>query len=52
MTEFGRDRLKESLESVLGMIDTLKARLARATTVQERQWSMSSCANWRPTSRK
>jgi cyclase len=38
MTELGRDRLKESLESVLGMIDTLKARLARATTAQERQW--------------
>lgn len=38
MTELGRDRLKESLESVLGMIDTLKERLARATTAQERQW--------------
>jgi cyclase len=38
MTELGRDRLKESLESVPGMIDTLKARLARATTAQDRQW--------------
>jgi cyclase len=38
MTQLQRDRLKESLDSVPGMIDTLKARLARATTQQDRDW--------------
>src|SRR5499427_3258530 len=37
MTQIGRDRLKESLESVPAMIDTLQARLARATSAEERQ---------------
>ena len=39
MTQIGRDRLKESLESVPAMIDTLQARLARATSAEERQWA-------------
>ncbi len=38
MTQLQRDRLKESLDSVPGMVDTLKARLARATSAQERDW--------------
>src|SRR6266446_2770433 len=38
MTQLQRDRLKESLESVPGMIDTLRARLSRATTPQDRDW--------------
>jgi glyoxylase-like metal-dependent hydrolase (beta-lactamase superfamily II) len=38
MIELQRDRLKESLDSVPGMIDTLRARLSHATTEQERDW--------------
>jgi cyclase len=38
MTQLQRDRLKESLDSVPGMIDTLRARLSRATTPQDRDW--------------
>jgi len=33
-----RDRLKESLDSIPGMIDTFRSRLARATTPQDRDW--------------
>src|SRR4029077_15506262 len=36
MMQLQRDRLKESLDSVPGMIDTLRARLARASTQQDR----------------
>jgi glyoxylase-like metal-dependent hydrolase (beta-lactamase superfamily II) len=39
MSQIGRDRLKESLNSVPGMIDTVKARLAKARTAQERDWA-------------
>jgi glyoxylase-like metal-dependent hydrolase (beta-lactamase superfamily II) len=39
MSQIGRDRLKESLASVPGMIDTLKARLAKARTAQERDFA-------------
>jgi cyclase len=39
MTQLQRDRLKESLDSVPGMIDTLKQRLSRAKTQQERDWA-------------
>ena len=38
MTQIGRDRLKESLDSIPAMMDTLKARLARAKTEPERAW--------------
>jgi glyoxylase-like metal-dependent hydrolase (beta-lactamase superfamily II) len=38
MTQLQRDRLKESLDSIPGMIDTLRARLSRATTPQDRDW--------------
>jgi glyoxylase-like metal-dependent hydrolase (beta-lactamase superfamily II) len=38
MTRLQGDRLKESLDSVPGMIDTLRARLSRATTPQDREW--------------
>ena len=38
MTQLQRDRLKESLASVPGMIDTLRARLSRATTQQDKDW--------------
>ena len=38
MTELQRDRLKQSLESVPGMIDALRSRLARATSAQDRDW--------------
>jgi glyoxylase-like metal-dependent hydrolase (beta-lactamase superfamily II) len=38
MTELQRDRLRESLDSVPAMIDTLKSRLARAANAQERDW--------------
>jgi cyclase len=38
MTQLQRDRLKESLESVPGLIDAVRSRLARATTAQEREW--------------
>jgi glyoxylase-like metal-dependent hydrolase (beta-lactamase superfamily II) len=36
MTQLQRDRLKESLDSVPGLIDTVRSRLSRATTAQER----------------
>src|SRR5215472_11675957 len=39
MSQIGRDRLKESLDSVPGMIDTLKARVAKARTPQDRDWA-------------
>ena len=39
MTRIGRDRLKESLDGVPAMVETLKSRLAGATTAQERQWA-------------
>jgi hypothetical protein len=32
MTQLQRDRLKESLDSVPGLIDAVRARLSRATT--------------------
>jgi cyclase len=38
MTQLQRDRLKQSLDGVPGMIDTLRSRLSRATTSQEREW--------------
>lgn len=38
MTQLQRNRLKESLEGVPAMIDTLRARLSRAKTPQERDW--------------
>src|SRR5215469_11819016 len=38
MTELQRDRLKESLESVPGLIDAIRSRLSRATTAPEREW--------------
>ena len=38
MMQLQRDRLKESLDSVPGMIDTLRARLSRATSQQDRDW--------------
>jgi cyclase len=36
MTQLQRDRLKESLDSVPGLIDTVRSRLSRATTAQDR----------------
>ena len=39
MGQVGRDRLKESLDSLPPMIDTLRARLAKAHTAQERDWA-------------
>jgi glyoxylase-like metal-dependent hydrolase (beta-lactamase superfamily II) len=39
MTELQRDRLKESLDSVPGLIDAAKARLSRAKTQQELDWA-------------
>jgi len=39
MIQLQRDRLKESLDSVPGMIDTLKQRLSRAKTQQEKDWA-------------
>lgn len=39
MSQIGRDRLKESLDSVPGMIETLRSRLAKARTAQERDWA-------------
>ena len=39
MGQVGRDRLKESLDSVPPMIDTLRARLVKAHTAQERDWA-------------
>jgi cyclase len=38
MTQLQRDRLKESLDSVPRMIDTLRTRLSRAATPQDRDW--------------
>jgi glyoxylase-like metal-dependent hydrolase (beta-lactamase superfamily II) len=38
MMTLQRDRLKESLESVPGLIDAVRSRLSRATTAQEREW--------------
>src|SRR5207247_1220206 len=39
MMQLQRDRLKESLDSVPGMIDTLKQRVSRAGSAQERDWA-------------
>jgi len=39
LNQLQRDRLKESLDSVLGLIDGTKARLSRAKTAQERDWA-------------
>jgi len=39
MSQLQRDRLKESLDSVPGLIDGAKARLSRAKTAQERDWA-------------
>ena len=39
MGQVGRDRLKESLDSVPPMIETLRARLVKAHTAQERDWA-------------
>jgi len=39
LNQLQRDRLKESLDSVLGLIDGAKARLSRAKTAQERDWA-------------
>src|SRR6185436_18394596 len=36
MVQLQRDRLKESLDSVPGLIDTVRSRLSRATTAQDR----------------
>lgn len=38
MTTLQRDRLKESLESVPGLIESARKRLSQATTAQEREW--------------
>jgi cyclase len=38
MTQLQRDRLKESLDSVPGLIDAVRSRLSRAMTAQEREW--------------
>lgn len=39
MSQLQRDRLKESLDSVPGLIDGAKERLSRAKTAQERDWA-------------
>jgi glyoxylase-like metal-dependent hydrolase (beta-lactamase superfamily II) len=39
MSQLQRDRLKESLDSVPGLIDGAKGRLSRAKTAQERDWA-------------
>jgi glyoxylase-like metal-dependent hydrolase (beta-lactamase superfamily II) len=39
LSQLQRDRLKESLDSVPGLIDGAKARLSRAKTAQERDWA-------------
>jgi glyoxylase-like metal-dependent hydrolase (beta-lactamase superfamily II) len=52
MTQLQRDRLKESLDSVPGMIDTLRARLSRAATPQDRAGATNNCGNWPPTNRR
>ena len=38
MTQLQRNRLKESLDGVPAMVDTLRARLSKATTQQDRDW--------------
>ena len=38
LSQLQRDRLKESLDSVPGLIDAAKARLSRARTAMERDW--------------
>lgn len=38
MIQLQRDRLKESLDTVPGMVETLRARLARASKQEERDW--------------
>src|SRR5262252_2773584 len=38
MMTLQRDRLKESLDSVPGLIDAVRSRLSRATTAAEREW--------------
>jgi glyoxylase-like metal-dependent hydrolase (beta-lactamase superfamily II) len=38
MMTLQRDRLKESLDSVPGLIDAVRSRQSRATTAQEREW--------------
>src|SRR6516162_3046080 len=38
MMTLQRDRLKESLDSVPGLIDAARSRLSRATTAAEREW--------------
>jgi glyoxylase-like metal-dependent hydrolase (beta-lactamase superfamily II) len=38
MKQLQRDRLKESLDSVPGLIDAVRSRLGRATTSEEREW--------------
>jgi glyoxylase-like metal-dependent hydrolase (beta-lactamase superfamily II) len=38
MMTLQRDRLKESLESVPGLIDAVRSRFSRAKTAQEREW--------------
>ena len=38
MTTLQRDRLKESLDGVPAMIDTLKSRLSKSTSAQDRDW--------------
>src|SRR5499427_9127450 len=38
MMTLQRDRLKESLDSVPGLIDAVRSHLSRATTVAEREW--------------
>jgi glyoxylase-like metal-dependent hydrolase (beta-lactamase superfamily II) len=39
LAQLQRDRLKESLNSIPGLIDTAKARASRAKTAQERDWA-------------
>ena len=39
MSQLQRDRLKESLESVPGLIDAAKQRLSQAKTAQDRDWA-------------
>jgi glyoxylase-like metal-dependent hydrolase (beta-lactamase superfamily II) len=39
LTQLQRDRLKESLDGVPGLIDAAKARVSRAKNAQERDWA-------------
>lgn len=39
ISRIGRDRLRDSLDSVPGLIDAAKARLSRAKTAVERDWA-------------